>query len=519
MVGTAFVHALANAYSAFCRTTLSIEIEPATPGGALPELIVCGEMKHTLTSWGAKIDVGPVLYGQSRDIVLQIVPTSSGNTEQKVKLTASLAYDAWTADATSETVTASSTISYGADPAPPIAGDDHQQRRDKVLYHVCRSELVSIVADLFRTATAKESNTLIRGTAQSKPRQLYATLTNTPADNTQLRQGDISREDSQKAFTALANLIRARLPSHTEAEALMVDIAGEIVMAVSNAAHYQRWGRHYLLAVSHSHQRQLCGNFKDPGLQVYGSESVLFNAARDEIDAMFDALPPPKVSERVIQQVRAQGQTYRAPVSMQQWNMRAGPCFVGASLVRLADDSGGVVEARLLRRGMRVWTPAGPMAIAAVLKTHIQTGELPLCKIGGGLLITPWHPVVSGHTWVFPADIASPEMTQCDAIYSLLLEPADDPDAHQIVVDGVMCVTLGHGVADAGDVRAHAFLGDYNAIAADLRLAEHVEGVVNLAGVRRGAEGTISGFVPADVFQSRVATVASAPRDILAVVA
>jgi hypothetical protein len=186
------------------------------------------------------------------------------------------------------------------------------------------------------------------------------------------------------------------------------------------------------------------------------------------------------------------------------------PCFAGGCLVRMPGDA-SPVRVDELRRGTIVQTLKGPRTVAAVVRTSVRRGNLLLCRLGE-LAITPWHPVrlpVSDAgrggevgKWVFPADIATPAILPCDAVYSVLLERDQDsgPCAHTISVSGVWCVTLGHGVLKSAgsDVRAHVFLGDYDRVLKEIsRLDGFFEegGVVRCAGTRKGSDGLTCGFV------------------------
>merc|ERR1712217_722232 len=72
--------------------------------------------------------------------------------------------------------------------------------------------------------------------------------------------------------------------------------------------------------------------------------------------------------------------------------------------------------------------------------------------VGGSLYLTPWHPVRVRNTWRFPCDVHLPQLRPCMAIYNLVLD-----SQHVAVLNGVECVTLGHGFT--GPVVEHAFYG------------------------------------------------------------
>ena len=164
-------------------------------------------------------------------------------------------------------------------------------------------------------------------------------------------------------------------------------------------------------------------------------------------------------------------------------------------------SGGQVVRVEDLKRGMAVQTLKGPNKVAAVLRTTISSGRAYICHIGD-LKITPWHPIVSPDQWVLPADAVSPELVGCDAVYSVLLLPDGDPDAHSMSISDVWCVTLGHGLTSAGtrdDVRSHSFLGHYERVLRELSCLEgfHDEDeVMRCAGTRRNPDdGRICGFI------------------------
>ncbi|CAL1140073.1 unnamed protein product [Cladocopium goreaui] len=95
---------------------------------------------------------------------------------------------------------------------------------------------------------------------------------------------------------------------------LLQDLQGEAIDAVELAASigltttkaFTKWGRHYLPSLMFAHRRQMCNNFKDPGVQHYGGE--MFQALRDEADEKFNQLPPPEPTRSNVR-----GYTYSAP--------------------------------------------------------------------------------------------------------------------------------------------------------------------------------------------------------------
>lgn len=447
MVGTVFVHALANLLATYStRATLSVEV----PEG-MKLKSVRGSYPVKEASWGAQIEIGDIQYGQTRDFILEFEGASTtGSSDVSVSLTARPWFTS-----TTETLTITAVPSTAA-----------LNPSDTFLAVKYRLDLV----------------TFIYGVCATHPNNIEAST-------------------ASRYFSDTANEIRHLAPNNEDATALATDMEGELTLAVTKNANWKKWGLHYFPSLARAHQRQQCSNFKDAGLQGYGKTSPLFIQSRDMVDAAFDNLPPPKPSKRVVTQTAAPGRrgvNYQQLYSMAQYNQRAGPCFTGECPVKLADGSMSTVAA--IERGTLVHTLHGPRQVAAVVKTLIPRGELALCTIGNNLRVTPWHPIQHENgQWVFPADIVAPKIDATDAIYSFLLQPSPDADAHSMVIGGITCVTLGHGLTSTSetDARAHPFFGSYDAVVQSLASLPGIEdGVAKCAGVRRGMDSLICGFLP-----------------------
>jgi len=341
---------------------------------------------------------------------------------------------------------------------------------------------------------------------------------------------------AKKYFNAQSKMINTSLPNHPDAVALASEIDSVVVSVLSDEHYWTRWGRHYFLVLASAHRRQQCSNVKDPGLRVYGQQSPLFIKSRDELDAAFDKLPPPKPpTVRVDTNTRASATTAPRGTASGNHTSRdhsmatgdhisndysradnyscggmagyggsyggdygsySGPCFAGECQVLLED--GKKVALQELKGGMKVITPKGTRRVGAVVRTTIESRRLMMCRIGE-LKVTPWHPIRIEGKWVFPANVVEVQLEECDAVYSALLEADAEVDAHAFEVEGVTAVTLGHGLvaSNGADVRAHPFFGSYTKVLGGLRdLAgfESEAGVVHCVGVHRDSVGLVCGF-------------------------
>jgi hypothetical protein len=459
MVGTVFVHAVANLLATYStRATLSVEVPE---GIKLKSLRGSYPVKEA--SWGSQIEIGDIQYGQIRDFILEFEGTSTtGNSDITVSLTAR----PWYANSPE-------THSGTATPSIPTLSPS-----DNYLAAKYRLDLVSYIYRL----CAMNPNSILNS-------------------------------DAPNYFSTTAAEIRRLAPNHEGSRGLATDMEGELTLAVTQNQNWKKWGIHYFPSLARSHQRQQCGNFKDAGLQGYGKNSPLFIQSRDMVDAAFDNLPPPKPSKRVVTQPAAPGRrgvNYQQLYSMSQYNSSVGPCFTGECPVNIAE--GGTTLVNEIRRGTPIQTRQGVRRVIAVVKTRVPSGQLPLCKIGDNLRVTPWHPILHEERWVFPADIVTPEIGEAEYIYSFLLQPSSQVDSHSMTVGGVPCVTLGHGIIDKdsetnsrltpkvaeGDARIHPFFGEYDTILHLLSLLPNFhddEGVVECAGVERDSDGLVCGFL------------------------
>lgn len=269
--------------------------------------------------------------------------------------------------------------------------------------------------------------------------------------------------------------------------ALLTDVSGQVVEAVSEPGAYKKWGRHYLLALAHAHLYQQCTNFKDPGLQGYGGE--YYKTLREQADQIFCSLPPPT---RTCVNASARVLSAPAPASMRSYHNSSNPCFAGTSLMQMANGSRKLVAE--VQKHDRVALPDGGVAeVVCVVKTACADAQAILCELGDGLLITPYHPVRVNGRWFFPCDLAPGTALPCPAVFSFVLSTG-----HVVTINGVECVTLGHSFTE--DVVRHAYFGS-PAIVADLSaLPGWMAGLIEFAPgcMRRSAEGQqlLCGFKP-----------------------
>ena len=475
MIGTVFVHAVANLYNTFAsNAVLKIKTSPQTA-------LTCNTVFNTpFTKIGdTSLQLGNLQYGQSRDLILDLDPSAaSGNVNIIARLTLQTPVLGSTDEINQPIFTADATTAAKS----PLS-------EAYISYHLYRSKLCSLLSQF--TPLSPNTNE-------------HAAL-NAHTDSSTFS----AIKDS---LNLLANTIRSsHHASDPNIASLLLDIcgadpAGQITKALQTGQldhksnYYARWGQHYLPSLLHAHARQLCNTFKDSGPLRYGIDAPLFVKCRDELDAAFDALPAPKPS-------RAAGAGGYTHVSMGRFHSAGNPCWSGSSEIRLAE--GARVRVDGLRTGMRVWTPRGSRAVVGLLTTKSMGsgdgagGKGFLCRVGK-LWVTPWHPVClegwsdgEERVWVFP-EYFNEEVKACEEdVFSLLLEKDEDPEAHCVEVAGIRSATLGHGLLGVWeDVRAHDFFGNRNKVIMEmLRLPIDEMGRRVTSGVRRGGDGMVDGFM------------------------
>lgn len=253
---------------------------------------------------------------------------------------------------------------------------------------------------------------------------------------------------------------------------LLQDVSGQILEAISTPAATKRWGKHYLLALANAHLRQQCTNFKDPGVQFYGGH--FFRSLREQADVIFCTLPAPRpqnfsrppvvhlgysasvssTSSSSPTLTRRNRSPSPPPVNMSSYYDNSNPCFAGAGRVLLA--SGTTVRVDEVRKGHVVAGVCGmpPAEVVCVVKTACTAGRSALVTLSpSGLQLTPYHPVLINGAWEFPCSLSTPQVLPCPFVYSFVLQ-----SGHGVSINGVTCVTLGHGCTDSAVV-THPYFG------------------------------------------------------------
>jgi len=272
--------------------------------------------------------------------------------------------------------------------------------------------------------------------------------------------------------------------SSTNLHALHQDMKGQASVAIENHAHFDTWGKHFLLSLSMAHLHQFCNNFKDPGVQLYG-QGVLFSSLQNSLDDIFERVPLPVPSmgieplRKATAAATASRTGNRRSIRMSAvFNNRLAVCVHGKTILTvkslsheannysdnaislLPSSAISYVPICAIQKGDLVLTADGTYAKVECLVETVadeKTLQPPfeLIKVGQ-LCVTPYHPVklneYSG--WQFPihtpnSDWMIPNNDQCPAAYSVYNLVLESGQRHKaVIMDGIESITLGHGITD-----------------------------------------------------------------------
>jgi Mg-chelatase subunit ChlD len=231
------------------------------------------------------------------------------------------------------------------------------------------------------------------------------------------------------------------------------DPEGQLGLAVS-PTHFGKWGEHYLRSYLRAQKLQMCLNFKDSGVQIYGGP--LFKELQNLAEKVFCDLPPPTPSVAAQPKGYYGGPAggapvYSTPLSMASLYHSGGGCFHGENRVLMADGSRKAIKE--INPEDQVWTPEGPANVVCLVTIGSKRPAQTMVQINS-LCITPWHPIrlKAGGPWVFPADHYLFGERLVQTVYNFVLNKG-----HVVDVEGYECITLAHGFEEP--VAKHDYFG------------------------------------------------------------
>ena len=104
-----------------------------------------------------------------------------------------------------------------------------------------------------------------------------------------------------------------------------------------------------------------------------------------------------------------------------------------------------------------------------------------MCKLQGGLMITPGHPVKHLNKWVYPRDVVEPMQTECEYIYNLLVDRV-----YIATINEIELILLGHTYQEG--ILKHEYLGSNQVVNFLQSVPGYNQGIVEL---HQGSDGCI----------------------------
>lgn len=239
MIGTVFVHAVANLQSTYANNaTLQLTYPDIVTIQQTIGIAVGQEepIQAPGGNFGLSIPLGNLQYGQSRDIYLQWKSSSTDNDVEPSYLNVALQYNK---------MTEAQHVNHASRDLMDLSFTTLSDA--EVAFHVSRSRICAFLSELFPIDPLGEHRI---------------------APKLQSATGLADKQEHLRDLTA--SLPAAHFPEDARCAALMQDLSGpeplgQVSLALSNAKYLNRWGQHYLPSLHGAHARQICNSFKDPG--------------------------------------------------------------------------------------------------------------------------------------------------------------------------------------------------------------------------------------------------------------
>ena len=398
MVGTVFVNQIANSYSTISNNViLSLETLHSPGISNIP-----GHYNTNKTEWGIQLNIGPITYGQTREIVFETnIPVMDEGTPLF-----------------------QATIQY-------LTRYNDEVRCENILCY---------------TANFQEI----------KPDILFDHIRHYTIDELLKALKSHNNAEQQQIVDILILYIQSFGIMNENINAILQDLTGQIKLAFL-PQYINDWGKYYIPSLIFAYQQQQCHNFKDPGVQMYGG--ILFKQLCDEAEAIFCKLPVPKPCMGESQTMRggfrgggkAAPTKASTPPSMDQYYNRGGGCFTGDTKIYI--NKNVCINAGDIKSGDNVLTINNQVTkIVCVVKYFCRNTDIIRIQ---NLGITPWHPIkkILSNKWEFPISITKTRKEYITEVYNFVLATG-----HILIVDDYECVTYGHNLES--EIVKHEYFGD-----------------------------------------------------------
>lgn len=251
---------------------------------------------------------------------------------------------------------------------------------------------------------------------------------------------------------------------------------GQIGKSIAKLEWFNKWGQHYLKSIASAYRQEWCLNFKDLAPQHF--TSATFASFREKIETIFLSIAPPVPSHRTAPAPSAaayrqisiapvySAPVYSAPSSMRSFYDRRGGCFTGNWNIMLANGISKSVKD--IMPGDCVISndsPTGSATITHIVRLRVNE-QFEMCSPDGIVGITSYHPFwmtnfTLNRVWQFPIQELKNSITikAGEYIYDFII----DHGFSVSLEGGYNVACLGHGCQDS-DVITHDYFGTQRVI-------------------------------------------------------
>jgi adenylate kinase len=424
IVGTCFVDAVANACSTF---TQNAKVHLVLANGATFGNVadIKGSMPVREAPWGLIVNLGPLQIGQTRNIVVPMNLNNVPNDAPYLEVT--LEYENEVPNGEPYRV-----VEYGI---------DRSQASDAKVAYI-RNVAVTNVYDIIDAFVAGHTVNAVR-----MMNGLIATIAGFP-----------------------------EVAADRRVVGLMEDLRGRMSKALTTTDRFNRWGQHYLRAITRSHQLQQCTNFMDVGLQRYGGQ--LFSRLRDQGGQIFLTLElnRSRREEAVYQPARArrgagaqspmgsyaQTQAQRPPspppATSTYYAGSGGGCFDESTYIIISRNREKPQKVKIadVRKGDQVYVfdnntrEKGMATVRYVVRVDCGQKRKMVKFQDLEIILTNKHPIRIDGKWQAPINLVdgvrviNTESTS-QYVYNMVLDRANVG----VLINGSECVTFGHQIEEA----------------------------------------------------------------------
>lgn len=390
MVGDLFSNCIAN-FMSTAVTNASISFELNNGLSLDDSNPILGNHNIVVTQWGVQIETGALYYGQDKDFILRLK-----NINNQINV--------------------STKYSHFGEIKEEFCNDIREFNEDSEIQKI-RLESVEAIYNSYN----------------------------------QMRFGNSSAAE-EIIKSHIENLKASPLKNNSYVKDILIDLTEQVTIAITNPNHFQKWGQHYLPSLARAHQQQVCNNFRDPGVQLYGG--TLFKKMRDIADDKFNSLPAP-VPTAINYGCNSGSSGSLRVATLASYNSHSGPCFAKESLIKMSD--GSLKKVDKVKKGDRILSYIhGNLVIdeiECVLKTYFREGQTMLVKLESGWLGTPNHPIKKNGEWIHPKSLSKPKMMECDYVFSFLLK-----NRTTVIINDFESATFAHNLSD-NNVIEHDYFG------------------------------------------------------------